>query len=62
MYTVVEKKKVKAIPVQAWSGPVGSRNFRLSDFQTVDTVKVVKLSPIPTGLYPPIKIPGTHFC
>ena len=27
----------KAIPVQAWTGPEGSRSLRLPDFKTVDT-------------------------
>jgi len=26
--------KGKAIPLQAWKGPEGSRRFRLSDFKT----------------------------
>ena len=27
----------KAIPLQAWTGPGGSKRLRLPDFQTVDT-------------------------
>jgi hypothetical protein len=27
--------KGKAIPAQAWTGPEGSRSFRLPDFQTI---------------------------
>jgi len=27
----------KAIPLQAWTGPEGSRRFRLPDFKTIDT-------------------------
>ena len=27
----------KAIPLQAWTGPEGSRRFRLPDFKTVGT-------------------------
>jgi len=30
-------KKQKAIPLQAWSGPEGSRRFRLPDFKTIGT-------------------------
>jgi hypothetical protein len=30
-------KKVKAIPLQAWAGPEGSRRLRLSDFKTIGT-------------------------
>ena len=29
--------KGKAIPLQAWTGPEGSRRFRLPDFKTVGT-------------------------
>jgi len=28
-------KKVKAIPLQAWTGPEGSRRMRLPDFKTI---------------------------
>jgi len=31
------KIKGKAIPLQAWTGPEGSRRFRLVDFKTVGT-------------------------
>jgi len=31
------KGKVKAIPLQAWTGPEGSRCLRLPDFKTSDT-------------------------
>jgi len=41
--------KVKAIPLQAWTGPEGSRRLRLPDFKTFDTWKVVRLSAIRTG-------------
>jgi hypothetical protein len=33
----VTKKVGKAIPLQAWRGPEGSRRLRLSDFKTVGT-------------------------
>jgi len=29
--------KGKAIPLQAWTGPAGSRRLRLPDFKTVST-------------------------
>jgi len=29
--------KCKAIPLQAWTGPEGSRRFRLPDFKTIGT-------------------------
>jgi len=53
------KAQGKAIPVQAWTGPDGSRRMRLPDF------KEVSLSALGTGrLYPPPQgnISGTHFC
>jgi hypothetical protein len=31
------KKKSKAIPLQAWTGPEGSRRLRLTDFKTIGT-------------------------
>jgi len=31
------KTKDKAIPLQAWTGPEGSRRLRLPDFQTIGT-------------------------
>ena len=31
------KKKGKAIPLQAWTGPQGSRRLRLPDFKTIGT-------------------------
>jgi hypothetical protein len=54
--------KVKQSPLQAWSGPEGSRKLRFPDFMTTaqDGGKVVNLThrpPLPTG-----NTPGTHFC
>jgi hypothetical protein len=56
------KGKGKAVPLQAWTGPEGSRKLRLPDFVTTaqDGGKVVSLKhrpPLPTG-----NAPGTHFC
>jgi hypothetical protein len=53
-------KKGKAVPLQAWGGPEGSRNLSFPDFMTraQDGVKVVSLTyrpPLPTG-----NAPGTH--
>ena len=55
-------KKGKSVPLQAWSGPEGSRKLRFLDFMTTaqDGGKVVSLthrSPLPPG-----NAPGTHFC
>jgi hypothetical protein len=33
----VSKGKDKAIPLQAWTGPEGSRRLRLPDFKTIVT-------------------------
>ena len=56
------KKKVKADPLQAWTGPEGSRKLRLPDFVTTaqDGDKVVSLPHRPP--LPPGNTPGTHFC
>jgi len=35
--TDILKGKGKAIPLQAWTGPVGSRRLRLPDFKTIGT-------------------------
>jgi len=55
------KGKGKAIPLQAWTGPEGSRRLRLPDFKTAyEGGKVV--SPTHRPSLPPGNIPGTHFC
>jgi len=60
-----KKKKAsfisKAVLLQAWSGPEGSRKLRFPDFMTMaqEGGKVVNLMhrpPLPTG-----NPPGTHF-
>ena len=52
----------KAVPLQAWSGPEGSRKLRFPDFVTTaqDGGKVVSLTHLPP--LPPGNAPGTHFC
>ena len=54
--------KGKAVPLQAWSGPEGSRKFKFRDFMTTaqDGGKVVSLTHRPP--LPPRNAPGTHFC
>jgi len=58
----VTKSEGKAVPLQAWSGPEGSRKLRFPDFMTTAQYggKVVSLThwpPLTSG-----KTPGTHFC
>ena len=54
--------KGKAVALQAWSGPEGSRKLKFLDFMTKaqDGGKVVSLKHRP--LLPPGNAPGTHFC
>jgi len=56
------KGKGKAVPLQAWSGPEGSRKLRFPDFMTTaqDGGKVESLTHRPP--LPPGNTPGTHFC
>jgi hypothetical protein len=54
--------KGKAVPLQAWSGPEGSRKLRFPDFMATaqDERKVVSLTHrlhLPSG-----NTPRTHFC
>ena len=54
--------KGKAVPLQAWSGPEGSRKLKFPDYMTTaqDGSKIVSLRhrpPLPSG-----NAPGTHLC
>jgi hypothetical protein len=62
VFTAVKKKKGKAVPLQAWSGPEGSRKLRFPDYMTTaqDGGKIVSLTHRPP--LPPGNAPGTHFC
>jgi hypothetical protein len=53
--------KGKAVLLQAWSGPEGSRKLSSPDYMTTaqDGVKVVSLTHRPP--LPPGNAPGTHF-
>ena len=56
------KGKGKSVPLQAWSGPEGSRKLRFPDFMKTaqDGGKVVSLTyrrPLPPG-----NAPGNNFC
>jgi hypothetical protein len=59
---VMLSSKGKAVLLQAWSGPEGSRKLRFPDFMTTtqDGGKVVSLTQRPS--LPPGNTPGTHFC
>jgi hypothetical protein len=54
-------EKGKAVPLQAWSGPEGSRKLRLADYMTTaqdgEVVSLTYRPPLPPG-----NTPGTHFC
>jgi len=52
----------KAVPLQTWSGPEGSRKIRFPDFMTMaqNGGKVVSLTHRPP--LSPGNTPGTHFC
>ena len=56
------KGKCKAVALQAWSDPEGSRKLRFPDYMTMaqDGSKVV--SPTLRPPLPPVNAPGTHFC
>jgi hypothetical protein len=57
-YLIVRKGKGKAVPLQTWSGPEGSRKLRFPDIMTAaqDGGKAVSLT------HRPGNAPGTHFC
>ena len=52
----------KAVPLQIWSGPEGSRKLRFPDFMTTaqDGGKFVSRTHRP--FLPPGNAPGAHFC
>jgi hypothetical protein len=55
------KGKVKVVPLQAWSGPEGSRKLSFPDFMTTardgGKVSLTHRPPLPPG-----NTPGTHCC
>jgi hypothetical protein len=53
---------VKAVPLQAWGGPEGSRKLRFPDFMTTAQYCGKVVSPTHRPPLPPGNIPGTHFC
>jgi len=59
---IICPSKGKAVPLQAWRGPEGSRKLVFPDFMTTALYggKVVSLTHRP--ILPPGNAPGTHFC
>jgi hypothetical protein len=54
---------VKAIPIQAWTGPQGCRRLRLPEFLDRRNMKVARLSAIRTGrLYHPQEVRWCDSC
>ena len=60
--TLLSLRSVKAVPLQAWSGPEGSRKLKFPDFMTTahDGGKVVNPTHRPS--LPLGNAPGTHCC
>ena len=54
--------KGKAIPLQAWTDPNGSRRMRVLDFKTMAHEGGKFVSPTHRPPLSPRNIPGTHFC
>jgi len=54
--------KGKAIPLQAWTGPEGSRSLRLPDLKRIGNEGRKVFSPRHRPPLPPGNILGTHFC
>ena len=54
--------KGKAVPLQAWSGPEGSRKLRFPDFMTTAQEGGKVVSHTHRQHLPPGNPPGTHFC
>jgi len=59
---IINTVKDKAVPLQAWSGPEGSRKLRFPDFMTtaLEGDEVVSLMHRPH--LPPGNSSGNHFC
>jgi hypothetical protein len=63
LFNICAEIKGKAITLQSWAGPEGSRRLKPPEFLDNRNMNVVRLSALRTGrLYPPGYIPGTHFC
>ena len=53
--TIWSKKKGKAIPLQAWTGPEGSSRLRLPDFKTIGTWRGQGCQPYAPAAFTPRK-------
>ena len=62
VWNILKAKKCNSVPLQAWSGPEGSRKLRFPDFMTTapEGGKVVSLTHRPP--LPPGNPPVTHLC
>jgi len=62
LLSIKSLSKIKAVLLQAWSGPEGSRKLRFPDFMATaqDGGKFVSLMNRPP--LPPGNTPGNHFC
>jgi len=58
----VGKGKGKSVPLQACSGPEGSRKLRFPDFMTTAQRGSKVVSPTHRPHLPPGNSPGIHFC
>jgi len=58
----IKKSKGKAIPLQAWSGLVGSRKLRFPDYMTTAQNGGKLVSSAHRAPLPPESAPGTYFC
>jgi len=54
--TEMSKGKGKAIPLQAWTGPEGSRRLRLPDFKTTGTFRWKDCQPHAPAAFTPHEI------
>ena len=60
--TTTTTTKGKAVPLEAWSGPEGSRKLRFPDFMTTAQEGGRIFSLMHRPYLPPGNCPGTHFC
>jgi hypothetical protein len=54
MTPIVKSERFKAIPLQAWTGPEGSRRLRFPEFLDIRHMKVARLSALRTGRFTPL--------